>query len=85
VNEFVPRFEASQLYGIGAPRNTSGEIVERLNMEANAILSDPRVKARLADLGETVLGGSSAEFGRLIVEETEKWGRVVRFSGAKPD
>jgi tripartite-type tricarboxylate transporter receptor subunit TctC len=85
VNEFVPGFEASQLYGIGAPRNTPAEIVERLNVEANAVLSHPAVKARLADLGETALGGSFAEFGRLIAEETEKWGRVVRFSGARPD
>src|SRR5437899_7167947 len=85
VNEFVPGFEASQWYGIGAPRHTPAEIVERLNVEANAVLSHPAVKARLADLGETGLGGSPAEFGRLIAEETEKWGRVVRFSGAKPD
>jgi tripartite-type tricarboxylate transporter receptor subunit TctC len=85
VNEFVPGFEASQWYGIGVPRNTPAEIIERLNVEANAILSDPMVKARLADLGETALGGSSAAFGRLIAEETEKWGRVVRFSGARPD
>ncbi len=85
VNEFIPGFEASQWYGIGVPRNTPAEIVERLNLEANAVLSHPMVKARLADLGETALGGSPAEFGRLIAEETEKWGRVVRFSGAKPD
>jgi tripartite-type tricarboxylate transporter receptor subunit TctC len=85
VSEFVPGFEASQWYGIGAPRNTPAEIVERLNMEMNVSLSDPTVKARLADLGETALGGSPAAFGRLIVEETEKWGRVVRFSGAKAD
>src|SRR6266481_3342342 len=85
VNEFVSGFEASQLYGIGAPRNTPAEIVERRNLEANAVLSNPKVKARLADLGETPLGGSSTAFGRLIAEETEKWGRVVRFSGAKPD
>jgi tripartite-type tricarboxylate transporter receptor subunit TctC len=85
VNEFVPGFEANQWYGIGAPKNTPTGIVERLNLEANAVLSHQMVKARLADLGETGLGGSPAEFGRLIVEETEKWGRVVRFSGAKPD
>jgi len=85
LNEFVPGFEASQWYGIGAPRNTPAEIVGRLNVEANAVLSHPTVKARLADLGETALGGSSAAFERLIAEETEKWGRVVRFSGARPD
>ena len=73
VNEFVSGFEESQLYGIGAPRNTPAAIVERLNVEANAVLSQPTVKARLADLGETALGGSPAGFGRLIVEETEKW------------
>jgi tripartite-type tricarboxylate transporter receptor subunit TctC len=85
VSEFVPGFEASQWYGIGAPRNTPAEIVERLNIETNAILTHPMVKARLTDLGETALGGSSAEFAKLIAEETDKWGRVVRFAGAKPD
>ena len=85
VSEFVPGFEASQWYGIGAPRNTPAEIVDRLNTETNAILSHPTVRVRLADLGETPLGGSSAEFARLIADETEKWGRVVRFSGAKAD
>ncbi len=85
VSEFVPGFEASQWYGIGVPRNTPVDIVEKLNAEINAILAEPTVKARLADLGERALGGSSAEFGRLIAEETEKWGRVVKFSGARPD
>jgi tripartite-type tricarboxylate transporter receptor subunit TctC len=85
VSEFVPGFEASQWYGIGAPRNSPDEIVARLNIEMNAVLSLPMVKARLADLGETALGGSPADFGRLIAEETVKWGRVVRFSGAKAD
>lgn len=85
VSEFVPGFEASQWYGIGAPRNSPDEIVARLNIEINALLSLPMVKARLADLGETALGGSPADFGRLIAEETVKWGRVVRFSGAKAD
>jgi tripartite-type tricarboxylate transporter receptor subunit TctC len=85
VSEFVPGFEASQVYGIGAPRNTPAEIIQRLNAETNAILADPTVKARLADLGETPLGGSPAEFAMLAHEETEKWGRVVRFSGAKAE
>jgi tripartite-type tricarboxylate transporter receptor subunit TctC len=85
VSEFVPAFEASQWYGIGAPRNSPDEIVARLNTEMNAVVSLPMVKARLADLGETALGGSPTEFGRLIAEETVKWGRVVRFSGAKAD
>jgi tripartite-type tricarboxylate transporter receptor subunit TctC len=85
VSEFVPAFEASQWYGIGAPRTSPGDIVARLNIEMNAVISLPMVKARLADLGETALGGSPADFGRLMAEETVKWGRVVRFSGAKAD
>jgi tripartite-type tricarboxylate transporter receptor subunit TctC len=85
LSEFVPGFDASQVYGIGAPRNTPAAIVERLNMEANAFLSNPTVKARLADLGETPLGGSPADFARLIAVETEKWGRVVRFSGVRAE
>jgi tripartite-type tricarboxylate transporter receptor subunit TctC len=85
VSEFVPGFEASQVYGIGAPRNTPAAIIATLNAEANAILTLPAVKARLAGLGETPLGGSPADFEALIAEETEKWGRVVKFSGAKAD
>jgi tripartite-type tricarboxylate transporter receptor subunit TctC len=85
VSEFVPGFEASQVYGIGAPRNTPAGIIQRLNTETNGILAQPTVKARLADLGETPLGGSSAEFAKLAAEETEKWGRVVRFLGVKAD
>jgi tripartite-type tricarboxylate transporter receptor subunit TctC len=85
MSEFVPGFEASQVYGIGAPRNTPVAVIERLNMETNAILAHPAVKARLAELGETPLGGSSADFARLVDDETEKWGRVVRFSGAKAE
>jgi tripartite-type tricarboxylate transporter receptor subunit TctC len=83
VAESVPGFEASQAYGIGAPRNTPAAIIDKLNAEANAILALPAVRARLADLGETPLGGSPADFARLIADETEKWGRAVRFSGAK--
>ena len=85
LREYVPDYEASQWYGIGAPRDTPAEIVGRLNMEANNILADPKMQARLADLGQTPLGGSPAEFGKLIVEQTEKWGRVVKFSGARAD
>jgi tripartite-type tricarboxylate transporter receptor subunit TctC len=85
VGESVPGYEASNRYGIGAPRNTPAAVVGKLNAEINAVLSDPTIKARLADFGETPLGGSSAEFARLIAEETEKWGRVVKFSGARPD
>jgi tripartite-type tricarboxylate transporter receptor subunit TctC len=83
--EFVPGYEASGWYGVGAPRDTPAEIVDRLNKEINAGLADPRMKARLADLGGTVLAGSPAEFAKLIVDETEKWGKVVKFSGAKPE
>jgi tripartite-type tricarboxylate transporter receptor subunit TctC len=85
VDEFVPGYEATQWYGIGAPRGTSVEIVEKLNRAANASLADPKMKARFADTGSTALAGSPAEFGRFIAEETEKWGKVVKFSGAKPD
>src|SRR5215467_2782463 len=79
VNEFVPGYEASQWYGIGAPQNTPAEIVTKLNREINAGLADPKLKARLADMGEIELGGSPAEFGKLIVQETEKWAKVVKF------
>jgi tripartite-type tricarboxylate transporter receptor subunit TctC len=85
VSEFIPGFEGSQWYGIGVPRNTPGEIVEKLNGEINAILADTTVKTRLADLGETALGGTSAQYATLIAEETEKWAKVVGFSGARPD
>ena len=85
VADFVPGYEASAVHGIGAPKNTPTEIVDRLNKEINAALADPKMVARLADLGLTVLPGSPADFGKLIAEETEKWGKVVKFSGAKPD
>jgi tripartite-type tricarboxylate transporter receptor subunit TctC len=85
VAEFVPGYEASNWYGIGAPRNTPVEVIEKLNKETNAGLADPKLKARLADLGGTPLLGSPADFGKLIAEETEKWGKVVKFSGAKAD
>src|SRR6266702_4079995 len=85
VGEFLPGYEASNWYGIGAPRNTPVEVVDKLNKEINAGLADLNMKARLADLGGTVLAGSPADFGKLIAEETEKWGKVVKFSGAKAD
>jgi tripartite-type tricarboxylate transporter receptor subunit TctC len=85
VGEFLPGYEASSWFGIGAPKNTPAEIVDKLNKEINAALADPKMKARLADLGGTVLPGSSADFGKLIAKETEKWAKVVKFSGAKPD
>jgi tripartite-type tricarboxylate transporter receptor subunit TctC len=85
VAELLPGYEASNWYGIGAPRNTPIEIVENLNQEINAGLADPKVKARLADLGGTVLAGSPTDFGRLIAEETEKWGKVIKFAGIKAE
>jgi tripartite-type tricarboxylate transporter receptor subunit TctC len=85
VADFVPGYDASDWFGLGAPKNTPAEIIETLNMEINAALGDPKIKARLADLGLTVLAGSPADFGKLIADETEKWAKVVKFSGAKPD
>jgi tripartite-type tricarboxylate transporter receptor subunit TctC len=76
---------ATSWFGVGAPRNTASEIVEKLNKEVNAVLADPKTKARLADLGGLPLAGSPADFAALIAEETEKWGKVVKFAGAKPD
>jgi tripartite-type tricarboxylate transporter receptor subunit TctC len=83
VGDFVPGFEASQWVGLCAPKNTPSEIIGKLNTEINAGLADPKLKTRFADLGGTVLPGSSADFGRLIVEETEKWGKVIRAANIK--
>jgi tripartite-type tricarboxylate transporter receptor subunit TctC len=83
IGEFVAGYEASSVYGLGAPKNTPTGIIDRLNMEVNAGLADPKMKARLADLGCTVLAGSPADFGKLIAHETEKWGEVVKFAGVK--
>jgi tripartite-type tricarboxylate transporter receptor subunit TctC len=85
VGEFVPGYEASAWSGIGSPKNTPSQIIDKLNNQINAGLADPNMKARLADLGGTVLVGSPADFGRLIAEETEKWGKVVKFVGIKAD
>jgi tripartite-type tricarboxylate transporter receptor subunit TctC len=85
VADFVPGYEASQWYGIGAPRNTPAEIVDRLNKEINAGIADPTMKARLAAIGGEPLPGSPEAFGKLIAEETEKWGNVVRAAGIKPE
>lgn len=85
VGEFVPGYEASGWGGVVAPKNTSSEIVGRLNSAINASLADLKVKARLADLGATTLGGSSADFGKLIGDETEKWGKVIRAANIKID
>ncbi len=85
VADFVPGYEASARFGLGAPRNTPAEIVDRLNREINAGLADPKLKARFAELAAEVLPGLPADFAKLIADETEKWGKVVKFSGAKPD
>ncbi len=85
VSESLPGFAADTWYGAGVPRNTPVEIVDALNKEINAVLGDARVKARLGDLGATVLVGTPADFGRMLADETEKWGRVVKASGAKPE
>ena len=85
VGEFVPGYETSVWYGVGAPKNTPADIIDKINKEINSALADPKMKARLADLGGTVLALSPSDFGRLIVDETEKWAKVVKFSGARPD
>ena len=85
VSEFVPGYEASAWFGVGAPKATPAEIVEKLNKEINAALADPNMKARLADIGGTALAGSPADFGKIIADDTEKWGKVVKFSGANAD
>ena len=83
--DFVPGYEASFWAGLGAPRNTPAEIIDKLNKEINAGLHDPKIKARLAGLGGTLLAGSPADFAKLIADETDKWGKVVKFAGIKPD
>ena len=85
VSEFVPGFEASNFYGVGAPRATPTDIIDRLNKEIGAILAEPKMKARLAELGATTLPLSPADFHKLVADETEKWAKVVKFSGARPD
>jgi tripartite-type tricarboxylate transporter receptor subunit TctC len=85
VGEFVPGFEASAWYGVGVPKNTPAEIVDKLNREINAALANPKLKERFADLGSTVMAGSPAEFGNHIADETEKWSKVIRAANIKPD
>jgi tripartite-type tricarboxylate transporter receptor subunit TctC len=85
ISEFVPGYEASQWYGVGAPRNTPPEIITTLNREINAALSDPKIKARITELGGILLAGPPSAFGKLIADETEKWAKVVAFSGLKPE
>jgi tripartite-type tricarboxylate transporter receptor subunit TctC len=85
VGEFVPGYEASSFFGFGAPKNTPAEIIDKLNKEINAGLADPKIGARISDLDGTVLGGSPADFGKLIAEETKKWGKVIRAANIKPE
>ncbi|HEX8787809.1 MAG TPA: tripartite tricarboxylate transporter substrate binding protein [Telluria sp.] len=83
--EYLPGYEASLLTGLGAPSNTPAEIVELINTETNRALADPKIKAQLAALGNTVLPGSPADFGRLIAKETDKWAKVIKFANIKPE
>jgi tripartite-type tricarboxylate transporter receptor subunit TctC len=85
VSEFVPAYESSAFFGVGAPGKTSSEIVDKLNKEINAGLADPKLKAQLADLGGIILSGSPADFRTLIAEETEKWAKVIRAANIKPE
>jgi tripartite-type tricarboxylate transporter receptor subunit TctC len=85
VADFLPGYEASAWYGIVAPKNTPPEIIDTLNKATNAVLADPAAKKRFAELGAILLPGSAADFGKLLADETEKWGKVVKFSGAKVD
>jgi tripartite-type tricarboxylate transporter receptor subunit TctC len=85
VGEFVPGYEASVWFGLGAPRGTPAEIIDRLNQEANAALVDPKIKARMADSGGSALAGSPADFGKLIADETEKWAKVIRAANIKAE
>jgi tripartite-type tricarboxylate transporter receptor subunit TctC len=84
-NPFLPGYEASNWYGVGIPKNTPAEIIDKLNAEINAGLANPKMKARLADFGGTPLVGSPADFGKLIADETEKWGKVIRAANIKPE
>jgi tripartite-type tricarboxylate transporter receptor subunit TctC len=85
IGDFVPGYEAIQWYGLGAPKRTPTEIIEKLNREINAAVAEPGMKARLAEQGGTAFAGSPADFGRLIADDTQKWAKVVKFSGMKPD
>ena len=85
VSEFIPGFEATNWFGVAAPKNTPLEIIDKLNKEINVALAEPKIKARLADLGAAALAGSPADFGKLINEEAEKWGKVIRAANIKPE
>jgi tripartite-type tricarboxylate transporter receptor subunit TctC len=84
VGEFVPGYEASSWYGVGAPKTTPAEIIEKLNNEINEVLVEPKNQVLLGDLGGTVMLGSPADFGKFIADETEKWAKVIKFAGIKP-
>jgi tripartite-type tricarboxylate transporter receptor subunit TctC len=85
ISEFVPGYEASAVWGLGAPRNTPAEIIDKLNKEINAALADAKLKGRFTEMGISVLAGSPADFGKLLANETEKWGKVVKFANIKPE
>ena len=85
MGEFVPGYEASTWYGVGAPKATPPETIDKLNKEVNAALADPKMRARFADLGGTPLPGSPADFGKFIAADTEKWAKVIKSAGIKPD
>jgi tripartite-type tricarboxylate transporter receptor subunit TctC len=85
VGEFVPGYESRSWYGVGAPKHTPTDIIDKLNKEINAALADPKLKARLADLSGTVLPGTPTDFGKLVVDETEKWAKVIKFAGIKAE
>ena len=85
LGEAVPGYDASSWFGIGAPKNTSTEIIAKLNKEINEALADPKLKARLIDLGGIILARTPADFGKLIAEDTEKWGKVIRLANIKPE
>jgi tripartite-type tricarboxylate transporter receptor subunit TctC len=85
IGEFVPGYEASQWYGISAPKGTPADVIEKLNREVNVVLADPKIVAKLAELGASVVAGTPADFGKLVADETAKWAKVVKLSGVKPD
>jgi tripartite-type tricarboxylate transporter receptor subunit TctC len=85
VADFLPGYEASAWYGIVAPKNTPVEVIDTLNKATNAVLADAAAKTRFGELGAILLPGSAADFGKLLADETEKWGKVVKFSGARVD